>query len=146
MLDYSLLGTHRSWRMGGPAQQRCLPQGHTLRDCAVHHMHLASTLEALPKHIVPQAFLSSFLGCRLLADSQELAQREAAEQKATRPGYGPAGQHSSSIPSQTGPLSPGQLATPMRIGQDLHGFLTGSAQHIPAGESPSCSCCSVLLC
>lgn len=74
----------------------------------------------------------------MLADSQEAAQRQAAEQKATRPGYGPAGQHSSIMPSHSGPLSPGQLATPMRIGQDLHGFLTGSAQHIPAGEWAHC--------
>lgn len=72
--------------------------------------------------------------CRLLADSQQLAQIEAAERKATRPGYGPAGEHSSGSPSLTSPVSPGQLATPMRIGQDLHGFLTGSAPHIPPGE------------
>ncbi|KAK9868470.1 hypothetical protein WJX84_007068 [Apatococcus fuscideae] len=92
---------------------------------------MASYLQPYAEHTARQAELDQMR--RLIADQQDQANRQAAEQVATRPGWGPAGQHSSNTPSHMGTLSPGHLATPTRIGQDLHPFLTGAAPQIPAG-------------
>ena len=72
----------------------------------------------------------------MMEDQRQQERREAHEAAASRPGWGPASEHASETPSDSeGGLSPGQLATPTRIGQDLHPFLTGASQHIPTGPS-----------